>query len=88
MNSRHVDSYHTCYVLAGLSATQNHHYRTDASVVSGGFSSAFSWKSSPSHTEDDVFSQGDRLAPLHPLYLIPHECAERMRLWSQDHPLI
>ncbi|CAI7606847.1 unnamed protein product [Penicillium bialowiezense] len=85
---KHVDSYHTCYVLAGLSATQNHHYRTDSSVVSDGFSSAFSWKSSPIHREDNVFSKGDRLAPLHPLYLIPHKDAERMRLWSQDHPLV
>ncbi|CAG8046150.1 unnamed protein product [Penicillium salamii] len=85
---KHVDSYHTCYVLAGLSATQTHHYRTDSSAVSDGFSSAFSWKSSPSHAEDNVFSKSDRLTPLHPLYLIPHKDAERMRLWSQDHPLV
>lgn len=82
-----VDSYHSCYVLAGLSATQNHHYRTDSSIVPDGFSSAFSWKSSPIKSADNVFSKGDRLAPLHPLYLIPHKDAERMRLWSQDHPL-
>lgn len=85
--TRHVDSYHTCYVLAGLSAAQHHHYRTDSSTVSEGFSSAFSWKSSPSHAEDSVFSEGDGLAPLHPLYLIPHKDAEKMRRWSEDHPL-
>lgn len=58
--SRSVDSYHSCYVLAGLSATQNHHYRTDSSIVSDGFSSAFSWKSSPNKSADNVFSKGDR----------------------------
>ncbi|KAJ5129317.1 uncharacterized protein N7515_005356 [Penicillium bovifimosum] len=84
---KHVDSYHTCYVLAGLSATQNHHYRTDTSVSSKNFSSSFSWKSSPNRSADNVFSRGDRLAPFHPLYMVPHKAAEEMRLWSEAHPL-
>ncbi|KAJ5772923.1 hypothetical protein N7457_007819 [Penicillium paradoxum] len=84
---KHVDSYHTCYVLAGLSATQNHHYRTDSSLSSESFSSSFSWKSSPSRVPENVFSRGDRLEPMHPLYMIPHKAAENMRLWSEAHPL-
>ncbi|KAJ6188803.1 hypothetical protein N7519_003711 [Penicillium mononematosum] len=84
---KHVDSYHTCYVMAGLSAAQNHHYRTDSSVASNNFSSSFSWKSSPSRDPANVFSRGDRLEPMHPLYVIPHKAAEQMRLWSEAQPL-
>ncbi|CAG8899475.1 unnamed protein product [Penicillium egyptiacum] len=84
---KHVDSYHTCYVMAGLSAAQNHHYRTDSSVASNNFSSSFSWKSSPSRDPANVFSRGDRLEPMHPLYVIPHKAAEQMRLWSEARPL-
>ncbi|KAJ5216290.1 uncharacterized protein N7498_002697 [Penicillium cinerascens] len=80
------DSYHTCYVLAGLSETQHHHYRTDISASSSEvFASAFSWKSSPIR-EDNVFEKNDRLTALHPLYVIPHQAAERMRLWYESEP--
>lgn len=82
---RHVDSYHTCYTLAGLSALQNHHFHTDP--AGGVFDSAFSWKyvpiTSTSELEPDVnvFGENDRLVPFHPLYVIPHKAAESMRAW-------
>lgn len=88
MKPRHADSYHTCYVLTGLSATQHHHYRTDTSASSGEmFASAFSWKSSPIPTEEIVCEKSDRLEPFHPLYVIPHRAAEKMRLWYEAEPL-
>lgn len=87
---RHPDSYHTCYTLTGLSMTQNYHYRTESSTSDGPFASAFSWKSSPiigrNESEINVFSEADRLAPAHPLYVIPHNAAENMRTWSQTVP--
>lgn len=84
---RSADSYHTCYVLAGLSATQHYHYRTEQSASSSEvFSSAFSWRSSPIR-EDSVFEKSDRLEPLHPLYVIPHQAAEKVRLWCEARPL-
>jgi protein farnesyltransferase subunit beta len=83
---RSADSYHTCYVLTGLSATQHNHYRTDSSASSSKeFAHAFSWKSSPIR-EDNVFEKSDRLAAFHPLYVIPHQAAERMRLWYEAEP--
>ncbi|KAJ5155215.1 hypothetical protein N7492_008018, partial [Penicillium capsulatum] len=83
---KHADSYHTCYVLTGLSATQHDHYRTDSSISSGRFASAFSWRSSPAR-DNMVYEQSDRLAPFHPLYVIPHQAAEKMRLWYEAQPL-
>ncbi|KAJ5136798.1 hypothetical protein N7448_005352 [Penicillium atrosanguineum] len=78
------DCYHTCYVLTGLSATQHRHYRTDSSASSSEtFASAFSWKSRPIR-EDNVFERGDRLTAFHPLFVIPHQAAERMRLWYES----
>ncbi|KAJ5669405.1 hypothetical protein N7462_010475 [Penicillium macrosclerotiorum] len=84
---KHPDSYHTCYVLAGLSATQHHHYRTDSSAVaSEAFASAFSWKSTPNRAKDIVYERSDRLAAFHPIYVIPHQSAETMRLWYEARP--
>ncbi|KAF9890181.1 CAAX farnesyltransferase (FTase) subunit beta [Aspergillus nanangensis] len=88
---KHVDSYHTCYTLTGLSSAQYSHYYTDTSVSSGEeFASAFSWRCHPTTTEEEgvnVFSEGDRLAAFHPIYVIPHKAAESMRLWFENEPL-
>jgi protein farnesyltransferase subunit beta len=87
-NPRSPDSYHTCYVLTGLSATQHHHYRTTTSIVSSGiFASAFSWQSSPVRGEDNVYDKADRLVAFHPLYVIPHQAAANMRLWCEACPV-
>ncbi|OJJ44076.1 hypothetical protein ASPZODRAFT_135526 [Penicilliopsis zonata CBS 506.65] len=92
---KHQDSYHTCYTLAGLSTTQYHHYHTDSStVLAGPFNSAFSWQylriaaseavlTEPS-SDASVFSEGDRLAAFHPLYVIPHQAAASMHAWCSE----
>ncbi|KAL2861378.1 terpenoid cyclases/protein prenyltransferase alpha-alpha toroid [Aspergillus pseudodeflectus] len=91
---KHPDSYHTCYTLTGLSSVQYRHYHTDVSATSKAeFSAAFSWKYVPVRnpeghgTDVNVFDENDRLAAFHPLYVIPHNSAERMRLWCENRPL-
>ncbi|PTU24265.1 hypothetical protein P175DRAFT_0505943 [Aspergillus ochraceoroseus IBT 24754] len=91
---KHPDSYHTCYTLTGLSSVQYRHYHTDSSSISQGeFSSAFSWKYLPVFESDgqgsdiNVFGENDRLMAFHPLFVIPHKAAERMRLWYESEPL-
>ncbi|KAL3464135.1 terpenoid cyclases/protein prenyltransferase alpha-alpha toroid [Aspergillus heterothallicus] len=91
---KHPDSYHTCYTLTGLSSVQYRHYHTDNSATSNtSFSSAFSWKYHPvqnldgRETDNNVFDETDRLAAFHPLYVIPHNSAEHMRLWCENQPL-
>ncbi|KAJ5272732.1 hypothetical protein N7478_007857 [Penicillium angulare] len=82
-----ADSYHTCYVLAGLSAMQHYHYRTDSATGSNkSWASAFTWRSTPIR-EDNVYEKSDRLAPLHPLYGIPFPSVDEMRLWCEAHPI-
>ncbi|KAF7712736.1 Uncharacterized protein PECH_001384 [Penicillium ucsense] len=83
-----ADSYHTCYVLTGLSATQHYHYRTNVSVSPGSaFESAFSWRSSPMAAEEEVYEPADRLVAFHPLFVIPHQAAANLRLWCESHPI-
>lgn len=91
---KHVDSYHTCYTLTGLSVTQYHHYHTDSNSKLGGvFSSAFSWKYLPIQANDEwetdpnVFNENDRLMAFHPLFVISHTAAENMRTMSESSPL-
>jgi protein farnesyltransferase subunit beta len=73
---------------------QYRHYHTDVSATSKAeFSAAFSWKYVPIQnpeghgTDVSVFEESDRLAAFHPLYVIPHNHAERMRLWCENRPL-
>ncbi|RAH85660.1 beta subunit of farnesyltransferase [Aspergillus japonicus CBS 114.51] len=91
---KHVDSYHTCYTLAGLSTTQHYHYHTTRSVSSKeDFASAFSWQYTSPVTSDgdsadvNVFDENDKVAALHPLFVIPHAAAEGMRLWCERQPI-
>ncbi|KAJ5090247.1 hypothetical protein N7532_008931 [Penicillium argentinense] len=84
---KHADSYHTCYVLTGLSATQHVHYRTDSSPCSHkNFAAAFSWQFTPTNPEEDVFEKYDRLTAFHPLFVVPHDAARKMRLWFEGEP--
>ncbi|EPS29012.1 hypothetical protein PDE_03958 [Penicillium oxalicum 114-2] len=83
-----ADSYHTCYVLTGLSATQHHHYRTNASISPDSpFASAFSWQASPVAVEESVYESADRLVAFHPLFVIPHQAAANMRIWCESNPI-
>ncbi|KAK2786977.1 CAAX farnesyltransferase (FTase) subunit beta [Onygenales sp. PD_12] len=90
------DSYHTCYILAGLSTAQNDHFNTGSAASTAPhslFPSAFSWSHVPvaPATEQDpasiVFEEEDRLETVHPLFVIPHRAAENMRGWCESNPL-
>ncbi|KAI9367785.1 terpenoid cyclases/protein prenyltransferase alpha-alpha toroid [Aspergillus egyptiacus] len=91
---KHPDSYHTLYTLTGLSSVQHDHYHSNSSVSSSEqFTSAFSWKHRPVQNSDchpsdvNVFDENDRLMAFHPLYVIPHQAAEGIRLWCENNPL-
>jgi protein farnesyltransferase subunit beta len=86
---RRPDSYHTCYTLAGLSSLQYFHYYRCASAATSHFASAFAWdcrdiaSDSDDFLEKNVFDESDRLRPLHPVYVIPHEAVVNMRAWAE-----
>ncbi|EKD20363.1 prenyltransferase and squalene oxidase [Drepanopeziza brunnea f. sp. 'multigermtubi' MB_m1] len=80
--SHSSDSYHTCYVLAGLTSAQNNWYfDASASGSSGFLSSAFQWTSEPIIDDSQIFDEEDRIGTLHPVFVIPQGTAEEMRAY-------
>jgi hypothetical protein len=56
------------------------------------FDTAFTWEVSAAQTscEDDpskVFKAGADVKTIHPIYIIPHEAARRIRQWFLERPL-
>lgn len=77
------DSYHTCYVLAGLSSAQHKwHFRSPATetatgAASGVSLSALQWTSERIVGASQIYDDEDRVATLHPVFAIPDGVAER-----------
>ncbi|KAF2104270.1 terpenoid cyclases/Protein prenyltransferase [Rhizodiscina lignyota] len=78
--SKNPDGYHTCYNLAGLSWAQNYHVwnaeKEDIDMTAP-LSAPFSW--STTEKPDLPCDEEDRVAPMHPIYVIPHEKATEAR---------
>lgn len=84
------DAYHSCYNLAGLSAAQYQHaYRAENGAngrdsdaeqfeKGNGLTTAFDWQS-PVSIEGLPFDQNDQVAPVHPVFVIPFDKAQRCR---------
>ncbi|KDB20981.1 hypothetical protein H109_07104 [Trichophyton interdigitale MR816] len=91
---KHVDSHHTCYTLAGLSSVQHRHVNSSNVNASGdSLEAAFGWTSSPlsinndSAVADTVYEARDRLAALHPLFVIPHAAVDAIHSWCRANPI-
>ncbi|KAL8850792.1 MAG: hypothetical protein Q9221_004290 [Calogaya cf. arnoldii] len=78
--STYPDSYHTCYVLAGLSSAQhyNHYTKSQTDNVSPGLNDAFLWASMPYGSGSEI-GDGPILRPIHPIYVIPWSAVEDTR---------
>lgn len=96
---RYADSYHTCYVLTGLSNTQNNHFYThNGPPTTRSLPHSFSWTDAPipssstseggveRESEKIVFDEADRLKAIHPVFVIPHSAADDMKKWYEAHP--
>ncbi|KAL2040809.1 hypothetical protein N7G274_006267 [Stereocaulon virgatum] len=86
------DAYHTCYTLAGLSATQHYSCYSGTRNAEAGYplNSAFHWDSSKKGPQRDMNKGEDfgdartMLGSLHPIYVIPWGAVERCHgLFSQ-----
>jgi len=88
------DAYHTCYVLSGLSSAQ-HQWELDEPYgnndnggedVEGkeererkGTDGEAVWAVLPFLDGPQVFDNGDRVRPIHPVYAIPQPCVRAMK---------
>lgn len=72
------DFYHTQYSLAGLSTAQYHYiYDPKANSIEGDAEVSFNWTVAGDFEGDE----GDRVATVHPIYVLPWGDAERCRTW-------
>lgn len=76
--SKNSDAYHSCYVLSGLSSAQHKwtmkSARLDATVLGSD-----EWVVTPYLEGQQIFSEDDRLATTHPVYVIPQHKADDIR---------
>ena len=85
---RNADAYHSCYVLAGLSAVQYSSYY-DKHYKEGTYPMdyAMRWALAPKvsefeHRPDESSLIGSNtVAPIHPVYVIPYENVNQTHSW-------
>ena len=71
------DFYHTNYALAGLSATQYHYIYDFRASDTEGRGVAFKWVVHGSAEGEEL----DRVAMVHPIFVVPWGDAENIRSW-------
>ncbi|KAM0207551.1 hypothetical protein ACHAQI_007554 [Fusarium lateritium] len=76
--SKYSDAYHTCYVLSGLSAAQ-HKWKLDAARPHEEDVTGDSWSVTPYMDGEQIFDEEDRVATVHPVYVIPQHKVEGMQ---------
>ncbi|KAI4108117.1 MAG: hypothetical protein LQ339_002389 [Xanthoria mediterranea] len=83
--STYPDSYHTCYVLAGLSSAQHYNYYKKNEKDNGlpELGDAFRWASLPYRSSYET-GDGSRLRPIHPIYVIPWSAVEDTREYFEQ----
>jgi len=82
--SHSSDSYHTCYVLAGLSSAQHKwHFNPSALKVESSetLSSPYQWTSEIFGEKLQIYDEEDRVRTLHPVFVISEGAAEEMRAY-------
>ena len=82
---RPSDAYHTCYVLSGLSSAQHTWTLSPESEVQLPGAPAM-WDVEPCVEGDQVFDEGDRVGPSHPVYAIPQEKVEAITVYFGEKP--
>lgn len=92
--TRNPDAYHTNYNLVGLSSAQNH-FEFDRSSTSSlePIKAVFNWKCTKTPTStalsdrEQIFNETDRVALIHPVFVVPIHAAENARRYFSTRPL-
>ncbi|KAJ4018156.1 CAAX farnesyltransferase (FTase) subunit beta [Fusarium irregulare] len=82
---RYSDAYHTCYVLSGLSSAQ-HRWTLGAARPHEADVKGDSWSVTPYMEGEQIFDEEDRVATVHPVYVIPqHKVEDMQNYFSSKH---
>ncbi|KAH6894121.1 terpenoid cyclases/protein prenyltransferase alpha-alpha toroid [Thelonectria olida] len=76
--SKYSDSYHTCYVLAGLSSAQ-HKWDLTTPRAEGAIVPEDSWTVTPYMEGEQIFDEEDRVCTMHPVYVIPQHKVDEIK---------
>jgi protein farnesyltransferase subunit beta len=76
---RASDGYHSCYVLSGLSSAQHQWELALSEDESAAEQPDPMWVVLPYLEQAQIFHQGDRVRPIHPVYAIPQQNQRAMR---------
>ncbi|PVH95073.1 terpenoid cyclases/Protein prenyltransferase [Periconia macrospinosa] len=84
---KRADAYHTCYNLAGLSATQ-HTYTYEETMLEelGGseLDAPYYWKVHGLHGGERVWGDGDVVDEVHPIFVVPFRAVHDCRRYFED----
>jgi protein farnesyltransferase subunit beta len=81
------DAYHSCYNLAGLSATQHKYaYEADIQREIGGadLDAAYYWKAEGLFEEGRVWGDEDAVEEVHPVFVVPFKAVHECRRYFDD----
>ncbi|KAF2642577.1 CaaX farnesyltransferase beta subunit Ram1 [Massarina eburnea CBS 473.64] len=84
---KRADAYHTCYNLAGLSATQHTYtYEATMQIDLGGsaLDAPYYWKLDGVHEEGKVWDETDHIAEVHPIFVVPFKAAHACRKYFEE----
>lgn len=82
------DAYHTCYNLAGLSATQHvYAYDEAAPTSSGDLGAPYNWTSRDLYPSK-IWDGQDAINEIHPVFVIPFQAAHESRVYFLSKPLL
>lgn len=84
---KHADAYHTCYNLAGLSASQ-YRYEYDENVNkdlgADGLGAPYHWKTNGTfESKDKVWDESDVIRAVHPVFVIPYRSVYECRRYFE-----
>jgi protein farnesyltransferase subunit beta len=83
--SKFPDSYHTCYVLTGLSAAQNiFSYREVERLGVVGATAGFGWNVEERGSDDVPCEYMDRVRAVHPVFVVSFESVEEARRYFEE----
>lgn len=77
------DAYHSCYNLAGLSATQHVYAYNDGARLSGNLDAPYQWTTASAYPDSKIWDQNDEINEVHPVFVIPFQAAHDSRTFFE-----
>jgi protein farnesyltransferase subunit beta len=84
---KRADAYHTCYNLAGLSATQHtctYEAETKTNLSGSNLDAPFYWKPRGLYEKGKVWGENDLVGEIHPIFVVPFQAVDECRKYFME----